>query len=159
MNSGPTIGIGATGDDVHRLQVLLVEMKLLDFTGIDSDFGPITQARVEGFQSSNGLVADGIVGPLTWGALPADPNTPQLASGANGSEVVALQQGLTTVRGARSESGTDRRRVRSDDRRRGARYQGDRGVGVDGIVGDQTWWVPAGGAGATLASLSGLTTV
>ena len=38
-------------------------------------------------------------------------------------------------------------------------YQGDRGVAVDGIVGDQTWWVPAGAAGATLASLSGLTTV
>ena len=38
-------------------------------------------------------------------------------------------------------------------------YQADRGVGVDGIVGDQTWWVPAGAAGATLATLSGLTTV
>jgi len=30
---------------------------------------------------------------------------------------------------------------------------------VDGIVGDMTWWVPAGAAGATLASLAGLTTV
>ena len=38
-------------------------------------------------------------------------------------------------------------------------YQQDRAVHVDGIVGDQTWWVPAGAAGATLASLSGLTTV
>jgi murein L,D-transpeptidase YcbB/YkuD len=38
-------------------------------------------------------------------------------------------------------------------------YQGDIGVAVDGIVGDQTWWTPAGGAGATLASLAGLTTV
>jgi peptidoglycan hydrolase-like protein with peptidoglycan-binding domain len=37
-------------------------------------------------------------------------------------------------------------------------YQGDRGVVVDGIVGDRTWWVPAGGAGATLASLSGVAT-
>jgi peptidoglycan hydrolase-like protein with peptidoglycan-binding domain len=27
------------------------------------------------------------------------------------------------------------------------------------IVGDITWWTPAGGAGATLASLSGLVTV
>ena len=34
-------------------------------------------------------------------------------------------------------------------------YQGDRGVGVDGIVGDDTWWVPAGAAGATLASTGG----
>jgi hypothetical protein len=38
-------------------------------------------------------------------------------------------------------------------------YQSDRGVTVDGIVGDQTWWVPAGAAGATFASLSGWTTV
>ena len=37
--------------------------------------------------------------------------------------------------------------------------QKDRGVQADGIVGDQTWWAPAGAAGATLASLSGLTTV
>jgi peptidoglycan hydrolase-like protein with peptidoglycan-binding domain len=29
---------------------------------------------------------------------------------------------------------------------------------VDGIVGDRTWWVPAGAAGATLAPLSGVTT-
>ena len=33
-------------------------------------------------------------------------------------------------------------------------YQQDRGVHVDGIVGDQTWWAPSGAAGATLASLS-----
>jgi len=38
-------------------------------------------------------------------------------------------------------------------------FQAWGGVGVDGIVGDQTWWAPAGAAGATLASLSGLTTV
>jgi len=38
-------------------------------------------------------------------------------------------------------------------------YQQDRAVNVDGIVGDQTWWAPAGAAGATLASLSELTTV
>jgi len=38
-------------------------------------------------------------------------------------------------------------------------YQEDRAIHVDGIVGDQTWWAPAGAAGATLASLSGLTTV
>ena len=35
-------------------------------------------------------------------------------------------------------------------------YHGERGVPADGIVGDRTWWVPAGAAGATLA---GLTTI
>jgi len=38
-------------------------------------------------------------------------------------------------------------------------YQTQQGLTVDGVVGDRTWWTPAGGAGATLASLSELTTV
>jgi hypothetical protein len=38
-------------------------------------------------------------------------------------------------------------------------YQQQAGIAVDGIVGDKTWWVPAGAAGATLASLARLTTV
>ena len=38
-------------------------------------------------------------------------------------------------------------------------YQSERGVAADGIVGERTWWVPAGAAGATLASLAGLTTI
>ncbi len=50
MNSGPTISVGASGDDVRRLQRLLVEMKLLDFTGIDGSFGPNTDASVRSFQ-------------------------------------------------------------------------------------------------------------
>jgi peptidoglycan hydrolase-like protein with peptidoglycan-binding domain len=38
-------------------------------------------------------------------------------------------------------------------------YQTQQGLTADGIVGDRTWWIPAGAAGATLASLSGLVTV
>ena len=38
-------------------------------------------------------------------------------------------------------------------------YQSQHSLTADGIVGDQTWWVPAGGAGATLAFLAGLVTV
>src|SRR6516162_4852041 len=33
-------------------------------------------------------------GPMTWQALPADPNTPLLSRGASGSVVSALQKGL-----------------------------------------------------------------
>jgi peptidoglycan hydrolase-like protein with peptidoglycan-binding domain len=107
MNSGPTISVGASGNDVRRLQRLLVEMKLLDFMGIDGIFGPNTDASVRSFQESAGLAVDGIVGPLTWGALPADPNTPQLSQGDTGGQ-----------------SGTDRRHLRADDGRRGARVSG-----------------------------------
>jgi peptidoglycan hydrolase-like protein with peptidoglycan-binding domain len=161
MNSGPTISMGSSGADVRRLQRLLVEMKLLDFPGIDGSFGPNTDGAVRSFQQSAGLVDDGIVGPLTWGALPADPNTPLLSQGSTGGAVSALQQGLTAysnedpavnpgpidgIFGPLTAAGVQA-------------YQADRGVAVDGIVGDQTWWVPAGAAGATLASLSGLTTL
>src|SRR5207247_947299 len=86
MNSGPTLSIGATGTDVARLQRLFVEMKMLDFNGIDGSFGPVTDQVVHDFQDGAGLVIDGIVGPATWSALPADPDTPVLASGASGPD-------------------------------------------------------------------------
>ena len=57
-----TIRKGSKGDDVRKLQELL---------GITTDglFGPITKAAVVAYQSANGLKADGIVGPKTWGKL------------------------------------------------------------------------------------------
>jgi peptidoglycan hydrolase-like protein with peptidoglycan-binding domain len=160
MNRGPTLGIGATGQDVLRLQRLLVELKLLAFDHIDGRFGAATEAAVKDFQQGQGLTTDGIVGAQTWSSLPADPHTPRLSVGATGNSVSALQKGLKTyaaqnpaadpgpidgVLGHRTEAA-----VRA--------YQSDREVTVDGVVGDRTWWVPAGAAGATLASLSGLTT-
>ena len=75
MNSGPALAIGSTGPDVRRLQILLVMIKLLDFSGIDGTFGQKTQDAVKSFQEGSNLTPDGIVGPLTWQALPADPNT------------------------------------------------------------------------------------
>ena len=160
MNRGPTLGIGETGQDVLRLQRLLVELKLLAFDHIDGRFGAATEAAVKDFQQGQGLTTDGIVGAETWSSLPADPHTPRLSVGAMGNSVSALQKGLKTyaaqnpaadpgpidgVLGHRTEAA-----VRA--------YQSDREVTVDGVVGDRTWWVPAGAAGATLASLSGVTT-
>lgn len=160
MNSGPTLASGASGVDVVRVQRLLVEIELLDFRGIDGVFGPVTESAVRDFQASVLLAVDGVVGPATWSALPADPDTPVLVVGATGPAVVALQQGLTAYAvedPVVDPGGVDgmfgpltEAAVRA--------YQGDRGVTVDGVVGDETWWVPAGAAGATLASLAGLVT-
>jgi peptidoglycan hydrolase-like protein with peptidoglycan-binding domain len=161
MNSGPTLSIGSTGPDVRRLQVLFVMMQYLEYSDIDGNFGPKTQERVKDFQQDKSLTPDGVVGPSTWAKLPADPNTPRLARGATGAAVSALQTGLQKfdVPNSPTDPGTidGSFGVRAESAVRA--YQTSRGLTADGIVGDQTWWIPAGAAGATLASLSGLKTV
>ena len=158
MNSGPTLKTGSTGDDVRRLQRILVMMKALGDTDIDGIFGARTETAVREFQAGAGLAADGIVGPKTWAALPADPHTPLLKRGDTGADVHRLQTGLHTY-----GNGADPGPIDGDfgpKTENGVRvYQSQRGITVDGVVGDRTWWVPAGAAGATLASLSGATTV
>lgn len=54
--------LGSEGDDVKKLQTKL---------GVDpiGKFGPKTDAAVKAWQSANGLTADGIVGPGTWGKM------------------------------------------------------------------------------------------
>jgi peptidoglycan hydrolase-like protein with peptidoglycan-binding domain len=155
MNNGPTLQNGSTGSDVKRLQRILVELKLLDYSGIDGSFGPQTESSVKSFQQSSGLTVDGIVGPQTWQALPADPDTPELSNGSTGTEVSAMQQPL---KNAGFYTGTVDGVFGPNTEAAVRAYQSSRGIVADGIVGDETWWVPAGAAGATLASLSGLTT-
>lgn len=63
----PTLRRGAKGETVELLQ------ELLNVNGIqvvvDGDFGVLTEQAVRSFQESNGLKADGVVGPLTWEKL------------------------------------------------------------------------------------------
>jgi peptidoglycan hydrolase-like protein with peptidoglycan-binding domain len=160
MNSGPTLAIGSSGPDVRRLQIIFVMTKVLDVSDIDSNFGPKTRDAVKSFQQGNNLMPDGVVGPLTWQALPADPNTPRLARGSTGPAVSALQKGLHAFDGPNTPTdpgpidGNFGQRTESAVRA----YQTRQNITVDGVVGDQTWWVPAGAAGATLAKLAGLVT-
>jgi hypothetical protein len=58
------------GDSVEQLQVTLKELGF-DPGPADGDFGPLTQAAVVAFQTANGLDPDGVVGPITAGALNA----------------------------------------------------------------------------------------
>jgi peptidoglycan hydrolase-like protein with peptidoglycan-binding domain len=115
---------------------------------------------VEDFQGSNGLAVDGIVGPNTWAAMPADPATAQLARGASGAAVSGLQHGLRTFggAGAPTDPGAIDGHFGPKTEKAVKAYQSGHSLTADGVVGDRTWWTPAGGAGATLASLSGLTT-
>ena len=68
-----TLKKGSTGAQVKTLQRLLYAMGYTGADGkrvsVDGDFGANTKAAVEKYQSKNGLVADGVVGAATWGAL------------------------------------------------------------------------------------------
>ncbi|MBO6159070.1 MAG: peptidoglycan-binding protein, partial [Firmicutes bacterium] len=66
-SSQPSVYYGSWGESVRTLQQLLNSRGAsLETDGI---FGQATDTAVRNFQSSNGLVADGIVGPLTWAKL------------------------------------------------------------------------------------------
>ena len=61
---------GAKGDQVKALQAILCGYGYdLGRTGIDGDFGPVTEADVRKFQSRKNLETDGKVGPKTWAKL------------------------------------------------------------------------------------------
>jgi peptidoglycan hydrolase-like protein with peptidoglycan-binding domain len=91
------IGLGSSGDDVKRLQRVLARMLPWN------PFGPITgvfddglETSVKSFQQSNGLTADGVVGPTTWAKLPPYCEaSPTLRAGSEGPAVAWLQQVLS----------------------------------------------------------------
>ena len=60
--------LGSEGEDVKKLQTKL---------GVDpiGKFGPKTDAAVKAWQRSNGLTADGIVGPATWNRMFSEGTT------------------------------------------------------------------------------------
>ena len=68
VTTQPTLRTGSRGDAVRKLQELL-NAKGYTCGSVDGIFGSKTYAAVLAFQKANGLGADGIVGPLTWGKL------------------------------------------------------------------------------------------
>ena len=90
----PTISLGATGNAVRRLQRALRRTPNPSLP-VDGVFGPQLKAAVETFQEGAGLVVDGIVGPLTWNALPDGRPMPILKQGSSGEVVRSLQRVLT----------------------------------------------------------------
>lgn len=66
----PTVRRGDRGTDVAYVQAILQQLGYdLGPAGVDGDFGPKTEEAVIVFQKKNGLIADGVVGPMTYQAL------------------------------------------------------------------------------------------
>jgi peptidoglycan hydrolase-like protein with peptidoglycan-binding domain len=106
---------GDRGANVKTLQTMLNAHGAT--LAVDGDFGPITRGALVSFQLQRGIVADGVAGPQTYGALnavsqapaapaapaPAAPATglvsgsPSLKVGSKGSKVSALQSALNTL--------------------------------------------------------------
>ncbi|KYH45328.1 peptidoglycan-binding protein [Branchiibius sp. NY16-3462-2] len=153
----PTIQQGATGDAVKRLQRALRRTPDLSVV-VDGNFGPRTKAAVIAFQQGAGLTPDGIVGPITWAALPGGGAMPTLQQGASGAVVTNLQQILTN--GAAGQWGTTPGGV---DGQFGPHtlasvkaFQRWGHVTQNGVVADPTWDVSLHAMSADLESAVGL---
>ena len=153
----PTIGPGATGDVVRRLERALRRTPDLGIS-VDGVFGPQVEAAVKFFQGASGLVIDGIVGPQTWNALPDGGPMPVLSEGSSGAVVQSLQTLLTN--GALDEWGTTPQGIDGifgpHTKASVQAFQAWGGVTADGVVGDQTWSVSLHALSATLESAVGL---
>ncbi|MBE3563953.1 MAG: peptidoglycan-binding protein [Hydrogenibacillus schlegelii] len=66
-SSSVTLRRGSSGDDVRRMQQMLVSAGYK--VSVDGKFGPQTEATVRQFQKDRGLIADGVVGRQTMTAL------------------------------------------------------------------------------------------
>jgi peptidoglycan hydrolase-like protein with peptidoglycan-binding domain len=125
---------------------------------VDGVFGPLTEAATKDFQSGAGLTADGIVGPLTWDALPDGGPMPLLKEGSTGDVVSSLQTVLTN--GAAGQWDTTPQGVDGifgpHTRASVEAFQEWGDVTADGIVGDRTWSVSLHAASATLETQVGL---
>jgi len=150
-----TIKLGDTGDDVKRLQRVFARSKVLGPENVDGIFGAGTEQIVKEFQQSNGLLVDGVVGPITWSHIhPYREASPTLQAGSLGPVVALLQGVLRTGFGyAGAIDGIFGPATEAVVRQ----YQTNSGLPVTGVMDERTWMAPAGAAGATLESLSGLT--
>ena len=134
--SEPVLRPGSTGEAVRELQQALEGLGY-DPGPVDGQFGARTEDAVKAFQTAQGIAADGIVGDVTWINIDeADMSDPTIRRGSTGNPVRRAQKRLTLggydtggvdgVFGANTEAAV-------------RRFQGDRALTVDGVVGPRTW--------------------
>lgn len=132
----PLLKKGSTDPAVRDLQEALTALGRYDGP-IDGVFGAATETAVKAFQQARGIVADGVVGPVTWINIDeADQSEPVLKLGSTGLPVRRAQKRMSLVGfevggvdgryGPRTQSAVKTLQERS-------------GLAVDGIVGRKTW--------------------
>jgi peptidoglycan hydrolase-like protein with peptidoglycan-binding domain len=132
----PVLRPGASGEVVRQLQQALKALGY-DPGAVDGQFGSRTEAAVRAFQSAQGIDVDGIVGDVTWLNIDeADMSNPTIRPGSTGNPVRRAQKRLTL--GGYDTGGVDGIFGASTEAAV-RRFQGDRGLTVDGIVGPRTW--------------------
>lgn len=89
---------GDKGTIVSDIQEKLKELEYYNYPSITGYYGPVTEQAVKSFQSTNGIVADGIVGTETMTALNSE-NAKSLCiyPGDRSSDVVQLQKRLSEL--------------------------------------------------------------
>src|SRR5246127_3003769 len=145
-----TVKPGDTGVVVRRLQRALRRTPNLGIT-VSGVFDAQTETAVKEFQQGAGLTVDGIVGPLTWDALPDGGPMPTLQEGDSSDVVRSLQTVLTN--GAPGDWGTTPQGIDGyfgpHTKASVEAFQSWGGAAVDGVVGDQTWSVSLDAASRT----------
>lgn len=127
----PTLDPGASGETVKVIQRLLTS-RGADLV-IDGDFGTVTTDAVAAFQSDQGLVADGQVGPKTWPKLVRTVD----AGSSPGDAVKAAQTALNKHSAGLAVDGD----FGSVTRAAVETFQSVNQLVVDGECGPKTWEV------------------
>lgn len=89
---------GGIGPDTRRLQTSLKKLGF-DPGAIDGTHGPDTEAAVQAFQTSRGIVADGDPGPMTWAELAAAQAEAEAAAKGINARRIAVGGAASTIAG------------------------------------------------------------
>lgn len=134
------IRLNDRGAEVEKLQHYLNKF-MVPSPGLRADgvFGPRTESAVRTYQRDSHLEVDGVAGPKTWASLSNETfETPLLRGGETGKAVRRLQDRLNSVLPSATKLELDGVFGRAT-RKAVMSYQALAGIGVDGVVGPETW--------------------